>query len=138
MTLLSTYKIPIQREYSRKTYYIEDTTETSPDYFDVQDFPLVVGGGRYVVKIKGSTNLMIGSSVDVEIIDAEGQNLYVEVVNFVDRFLNYYVAFDVYDITAQGLATIYIVGEARIDQQGKLVPKEEQKKYCDEKIFLPA
>ena len=129
MTLLSTYKIPIQREYSRKTYYIEDTTETSPDYFDVQDFPLVVGGGRYVVKIKGSTNLMIGSSVDVEIIDAEGQNLYVEVVNFVDRFLNYYVAFDVYDITAQGLATIYIVGEARIDQQGKLVPKEEQKKY---------
>jgi hypothetical protein len=38
MTLLSTYKIPIQREYSRKTYYIEDTTETSPDYFDVQDF----------------------------------------------------------------------------------------------------
>ena len=129
MTLLSTYKIPIQREYSRKTYYIEDTTETSPDYFDVQDFPLVVGGGRYVVKMKGSTNLMIGSSVDVEIIDAEGQNLYVEVVNFVDRFLNYYIAFDVYDITAQGLATIYLVGEARIDQQGKLVPKDQQKKY---------
>jgi len=129
MTLLSVYKIPIQREYSRQTYYIEDTTENSPDYFDVQDFPLVVGGGRYVIKMKGSTNLRVGSSVDVEIIDAEGQNIYVEVVGFVDRFLNYYVSFDVYDITAQGLATVYIVGEASIDQQGNQIPIQQQKKY---------
>ena len=129
MPLLSTYKTVFPKGYSTNAYYIEDTTENSPDYFDVQDFPLAVGGGRYVIKIKGSTNLKIGSLVDVEIIDAQGQNVYTEIVPFIDRFLNRYIAFDVYDITAKGLATIYIVGEARIDQQGGLIPIREQKKF---------
>lgn len=129
MTLLSTYKIPLPKGYSTRTFYIEDTSETSPDYFDFQDFPLVVGGGRYVIKLKGSVNLRIGSSVDVEIIDAEGQNVYVEVVDFVDRFLNYYIAFDVYDITAQGLATLHMVGEANIDQEGNPITKDQQNRY---------
>ena len=125
MSIQSIYKIPQPRGYSNKTYYIEDTTETSPDYFDIDDFPLVVGGGRYVVKLRGNgLNMRINTSIDVEILDAEGRQMYSEVLDYVDRFNNYYIAFDVYDITAQGIATAYFIGEALYDQRGLPIPDE--------------
>ena len=109
MTLLSTYKIPLLKGYSTGSFYIEDTSENSPNYFDAQDFPLVVGGGRHVIKIKGGLDLRINTTVDLEIIDAEGQAIFTEVTGYTDRFNNYYISFDVYDITAQGIATAYFV-----------------------------
>lgn len=126
----STYKIPQPRGYSRGRYYIEDTSETSPNYFDVQDFPLVLGGGRYVIKVKGNgVNMRLNSTIDVEIIDAGGQRVFCEVVDFVDRFNNYYITVDIYDITNQGVATAYFVGEAVTDLTGRAVPVSEQGKY---------
>jgi len=129
MTLLSTYKIPLLKGYSTGSFYIEDTSENSPNYFDAQDFPLVVGGGRHVLKIKGGLNLRINTTVDIEIIDAEGQAIFTEVTGYTDRFNNYYISFDVYDITAQGIATAYFVGEALLDLNGLPVPKSEAGRY---------
>jgi len=71
MSFLSTYRIPLRRGYSEGTYLIEDTSELSPDYFNVEFFPMVLGGGRYVIKVKGNgVNMRMNSSIDVEIIDA--------------------------------------------------------------------
>jgi len=94
MTLLSTYKIPLLKGYSTGSFYIEDTSENSPNYFDAQDFPLVVGGGRHVIKIKGGLDLRINTTIDIEIIDAEGQAIFTEVTGYTDRFNNYYISFD--------------------------------------------
>ena len=127
--LLSTYKIPLLKGYSTKTFYIEDTTENSPNYFDAQDFPLIVGGGRHALKIKGGLDLRINTTIDVEIIDAEGQPIYTEITGYVDRFNNYYIFFDVYDITAQGIATAYFVGEAVVDLKGLPVPENQKGQY---------
>ena len=130
MSFLSTYRIPLRRGYSEGTYLIEDTSDLSPDYFNVDFFPMVLGGGRYVIKVKGNgVNMRMNSTIDVEIIDAEGQRIFCEVVDFIDRFNNYYISVDIYDITAQGLATAYFVGEAIVDLNGNRVPVSEQGQY---------
>ena len=129
MSLLLTHRIPLKRGYSEGKYFIEDTTETSPSYFDVVYFPMVVGGGRHIIKVKGNgLNMRRNTSIDVEIIDAQGQRIFCEVVKLIDRFNNYYIYFDVYDTTAQGVATAYFVGEA-VTTESKDVPKSESGIY---------
>ena len=127
MGFLSFYKQLQPRGYANQTFLIEDTSATSPLYFDVTEFPQSVGGGRYVIKFRGNgLNLRTGSPVDIEAIDSEGKNMYVELLNYTDRFNNYYAMVEVYDITPQGPATIYLVGEATVDPNGRqVVPKNQ-------------
>jgi len=130
MSFLSTYKIPLSRGYFDKSYYVEDTSQNSPNYFDVQDFPSLVGGGRYVIKLKGNgANMRINTSIDIEMIDAEGQRIFCEVSDFADRFGYFYISFDIYDITAQGTATACLVGEALIDLNGNPIPQQFANQY---------
>ena len=130
MSLLSFYKKPQPRGYDRGSYLIEDTSATSPNYFEITSFPDVAGGGRYLIKLKGNgANLKINSQIDVEIIDAEGNNMFAEVVDYVDRFDDYYITLEVYDITPRGIATIYLVGEAITDLDGNPVPSTLQSQY---------
>lgn len=130
MSFLSTYKIPQPRGYSEGAFYVEDTSETSPEYFNIEYFPLVMGGGRHVIKLKGNgLNMKLNSSIDVEIIDADGERVFCEVVDYYDRFNNYYISVDIYDITANGIATAYFVGEAIYDQNGDPIPAEYRDTY---------
>lgn len=126
MSVFSTYKTPQPRGYFSGTYTVEDRSSNSPNYFNIDFFPTVVGGGRYVIKLKGNgLNLRLNSTVDVEIVDAQGQPIYSEVLDYRDRFNNYYIYFDIYDITAQGLATVAFVGKALYDENGNLLPDTE-------------
>ena len=124
MGLLSFYKKPQPRGYDRGQYLIEDTSVDSPNYFQITQFPDVVGGGRYLIKIKGNgLNLKTNSTIDVEIKDAEDNNIFAEVVNYTDRFNDYYITIEIYDNTPKGLAFVYIVGEALVDLNGRTVPQ---------------
>lgn len=130
MSFQSLYKIPQPKGYSEGNFYIEDTSATSPNYFDLVSFPDVVGGGKYVFKIKGNgINMRLNSTIDVEIVDAEGQRIFCEVVDYSDRFNNYYITVEIYDITAQGLATAYFVGEALYDLNDQPVPEDYRDHY---------
>ncbi len=125
MSSYTTYKIPQRRGYSLQKYYVEDLSTNSPNYFVIEDFPLVVSGGRYVIKLKGNgINLRLNRPIDMEVVDAEGNNVFCEVLNYVDRFNNYYIAIDIYDITARGIATMYFVGEAVYDLNGNPIPTQ--------------
>lgn len=130
MALLTFYKRPQPKGYSKEVYLIEDGSENSPLYFDVTDFPQAVGGGRYVIRFRGNgLNLRTGSTIDIEVIDSEGKNMYVELLNYTDRFNNYYAMVEVYDITPQGPATVYLVGEASVDPTGKRITPSSQPTY---------
>lgn len=129
MAVNSTYRIPQPRGYNKGTYYIQDSSETSPLYFDVVTFPKVLGGGRSVITLKGGPNLRLNSTIDVEVIDAAGKSVYAEVTYFIDRFNTYYISIDVYDITAKGFATVYLVGEAFLDPNGAPVPDSQRNIY---------
>ena len=127
MGFLSFYKQLQPRGYANRTFLIEDTSATSPLYFDVTEFPQSVGGGRYVIKFRGNgLNLRTGSPIDIEAVDSEGKNMYVELLNYTDRFNNYYAMVEIYDITPQGLATIYLVGEAAVDPNGRRILPSNQ------------
>lgn len=130
MGFLSFYKRPQPRGYSKQAYLIEDGSETSPLYFDVTEFPQTLGGGRYVVKFRGNgLNLRTGSTIDVEVIDAEGNNMYVELLDYTDRFNNYYAMVEVYDITPKGRAIFYLVGDAAVDPNGNPIPPNSNSSY---------
>jgi hypothetical protein len=129
MAVNSIYRIPQPRGYDKGTFYIQDSSETSPLYFDVTSFPSMLGGGRSVITLKGGPNLRLNSTIDVEVLDAAGNGIYAEVTNFIDRFNNYYISIDIYDITAKGPATMYLVGEALLDPNGDPIPREQQNKY---------
>ena len=122
MGLLSFYKKPQPRGYDRGQYLIEDASSDSPDYFQVTQFPETVGGGKYLIKLKGNgLNLRTNSTIDVEIKDAEGGNIFAEVVNYTDRFNDYYITVEIYDTTPKGIAFVYLVGEALVDLDGRSV-----------------
>lgn len=130
MGFLSFYKQLQPRGYANRSYLIEDTSATSPLYFDVTEFPQNIGGGRYVIKFRGNgLNLRTGSTVDVEAIDSQGKNMYIELLDYTDRFNNYYAMIEVYDTTPRGLATIHIVGEATVDLTGRRLLPSNQSSY---------
>lgn len=119
MSLFSIYKQPQPRGYATSKFLIEDTSRSSPLYFDVTFLPSVMGGGKNVIVLKGNgQGLRFNSEVDVEIIDAAGNNIFCEVANFIDRFNQYYITVDIYDITTRGLATVHLVGKAATDLLG--------------------
>ena len=130
MSLLTFYKRQQPRGYNKGTYYIEDRSATSPLYFNVQHFPETMGGGKSVIILKGNgENMRLGTTIDVEIKDADGNNVFAEVTDYIDRFNNYYITVEIYDITAKGIATIYLVGEALVDENDNPIPESERGAY---------
>jgi hypothetical protein len=120
MAFQSLYKKAIYKGYINKKYEIQDTSQDSADYFRITNFPTAVGGGKYVFSLQGNPNtLRIGTRVDVEILDIDGNPIPSEVTSFRDRFNNHYVTFDIYDITTPGVATVTVVGVAAYDAFGK-------------------
>jgi len=127
---LSVYKKPQPKKYNTGQYYIEDASASSPLYFNLVTFPPSIGGGRSLIVLKGNgDNLRLNSTIDVEMIDANGNNMYIDFTSYIDRFNSYYLTIEVYDFVAKGLATVYLVGEALVDLQGNPIPKEFQGKY---------
>jgi hypothetical protein len=124
------YKQPQPRGYSKRSFYIDDKSENSPMYFDIAEFPTTTGGGRYLVKLRGNgLNLRVRSTIDVEMIDSAGKQIYCEVLNYRDRFNNYYISFEITDRTSDGLAAFYLVGEANYDMNGRPVPPQFKDEY---------
>lgn len=130
MAFQSVYRKPIYKGYLEKKFLIEDTSRSSENYFVVTNFPTAVGGGKYVFSLQGNPNtLRVASEIDVEILDIEGNPIYSEVTNFRDRFNNYYISFEIYDITAPGVATATVVGLASFDAAGNRVTTDLRERF---------
>ena len=111
---INPYRSRLLKDYYRRNFAVVDTSLTSPDYFNIVTFPDEVGGGKNLISFLGnSSGLATGFDIDAEIIDADGNPIFYEFSPLTDRFGNRYLSFDVYDNTAPGLATIYLVGTTR-------------------------
>lgn len=128
--ILSPYKTSLKRGYVNKQFLIEDSTPTSPSYFDITDFPDYIGGGKSVIKIKGAgLGLKFGSPIEAEVLDADGNVVYSEFPDFVDKYNNIYLSIYVYDFITKGVGTVSLVGIAEYDPNGNLLPEEDQTTY---------
>jgi hypothetical protein len=109
----------LRRGFADLPYQVVDTSLTSPNYFNITQFPEKIGGGKTLIKLRGNgSNLRRFDETEIEVIDAAGNPVRAEVVPFTDRFGDYLVSLYVYPETAQGAATVSIVGVATQDLQG--------------------
>lgn len=109
----------LRRGFVDLQYQIVDTSLTSPSYFNITQFPEKIGGGKSLIKLRGNgSNLRRFDETEIEVLDAAGNPVRTEVIPFIDRFGDYLASIHVYPETAQGVATVSVVGVATGDFQG--------------------
>lgn len=106
--------------------YFEDTSVTSPDYFQITEFPTRLTAGKNLFKLRGHpNNLRVGGVLNIEVLDYNGDPIYTEVVDYIDEDKSRVIAIYVYSETSPGDCTITLLAEAQTIQ-GAPVPQEWQ------------
>jgi hypothetical protein len=106
--------------------YFNDTSATSPDYFQITEFPLRLTAGKNLFKLRGHpTNLKVGGVLNFEVLDYNGNPIYSEVISYIDEDKSRVIAIYIYEDTSPGDCTITILAEAATIN-GLPVPTEWQ------------
>jgi hypothetical protein len=93
--------------------WFEDTSLTSPDYFQISEFPTRLTAGKNLFKLRGNpTNLKVGGFLNIEVLDYNGDPIYSEVIDYIDEDKSRVVAIYIYEETSPGDCTITLVAEA--------------------------
>ena len=93
--------------------FFEDTSLTSPEYFQISEFPLRLTAGKNLFKLRGNpTNLKTGGALGIEVLDYNGDPIYSEVVDYIDEDKSRVIAIYIYDDTSPGDCTITLVAES--------------------------
>ena len=115
-------KLATYKGYDTLNTYYSDSSLLSPDIFDISFFPNNLTVGKNLIKFKGNLNsLKIGATIDVEILDSNGDPIYSEFINYVDQDGSRVISIYIYEDTAPGDATVIFVTEiTKINDQ--LIP----------------
>jgi len=98
------------------TIELFDTTSTSPNYFNVLDFPDRLTSGKNLIKLNAANETLAdGSDIHIEILDYNGDPIYYEPLNYLEQDGTRVIAIYVYPNTSPGLATVYIAGRASVN-----------------------
>ena len=113
---------------SKLDVYIEDTSTTSPNYFRVADVPQVLQKGKNLLRISAHpTNLEDNSQIYIDVRDSNGNAIYFEIPEYIEEDKSRVISIWIYhdkgdDNTANGDATITLVGTTKVDDSGRVVP----------------
>jgi hypothetical protein len=98
------------------SYSLIDTDIISRDYFNVVEFPNRLTAGKNLIKLKANPDTLVDRSIiHIEILDFNGNPIYYEPLNYVEKDGTRVIAIYVYPDTAPGRATIYLAGRALIN-----------------------
>ena len=93
--------------------YFEDASLTSPDYFQISEFPTRLTAGKNLFKLRGNAfNLKVGGILGIEILDYNGDPIYHEVVDYIDEDKSRVIAIYIYEDTSPGDCTVTLLAEA--------------------------
>jgi hypothetical protein len=93
--------------------YFADTSATSPDYFQISEFPLRLTAGKNLFKLRGHpANLKVSGALNFEVLDYNGNPIYSEVIDYIDEDKSRVIAIYVYEDTSPGDCTITLLAEA--------------------------
>ena len=93
--------------------WFEDRSLTSPDYFQISEFPNKLTAGKNLFKLRGHpTNIRVNSVLNIEILDYNQDPIYFEALSYLDDDKSRIIAIYIYDDTAAGDCTITIMAEA--------------------------
>ncbi len=94
--------------------WLEDTSLTSPEYFQITEFPTRLTAGKNLFKLRGHpTNLRVGGYLNIEVLDYNGDPIYHEVINYIDEDKSRVIAIYIYEETSPGDCTITLLAEAQ-------------------------
>ncbi len=104
---------------SNLQYELIDTSTNSDNYFNVIEMPDVFTGGKNLIRIRPKNdNLVPGSTIYIEIIDANGNPIYHEILNYIGSDKSRAISVFIYPDTAPGNATVYFATRAYIADTG--------------------
>ena len=104
--------------------FFEDTSNLSPDIFDVTFLPTILTSGKNLIKLKGNlNNLKPNSVVDVEILDANNNPIYSEFIDYLDEDGARVLAIHIYEDTTPGDCMLTIIGCIQ-QLNGQSIPNE--------------
>jgi hypothetical protein len=94
-------------------FILQDTSLTSPDYFQISEFPLRLTAGKNLFKLRGHpTNLKYWRVLNLEVLDYNGDPIYYEVVNYLDEDKSRIIAIYIYEDTSPGDCTITLISRS--------------------------
>ena len=107
---------------------IQDT-ETNSRFFRLRESRDILHAGKNAFLIAGSEYLIDDTDVLVEILDANGDPIYLHPIENYAEGKARIVSIEVYEDTPPGPAVLTILGEAAYTADGKSVPAEWKGKY---------
>ena len=92
--------------------FFTDTSLTSEDVFKITEFPLRLTAGKNLFKLQGNaSNLKLGSNIECEVLDANGNAIYSEILSYIDEDKSRVIAIYIYEDTPPGPSTVTLIGE---------------------------
>ena len=122
------FKKSFREDVGNANVFIDDKSASSPNYFRVSDVPQILTKGKNLIRVSGHpTNLKDGTQVYIDIKDSNGNSIYYEIPDYIEddksRVLSIWIYHDKGDDnTANGEATITLVGIATKDENGRTIP----------------
>ena len=93
-----------------------DTDQFSKNYFRILDFPTRMFVGKNSFRMSGNRDSLVGGSrIYIDIVDANGNIIYHEVLDVINKDKSRSVVTYVYDDTPTGEATVYVAGRVTRD-----------------------
>jgi hypothetical protein len=102
-------------------------TDTGPEssYFNIKQLSGVFAGGKNAFLITGTPLLKPNTEVFVEMLDTNGNSLYVEAIKGFVEAKSRLVVIEVYEDTPAGTAILSVVGTAVKTREGRLLSAKE-------------
>jgi len=100
------------------SYSLIDNDLISRDYFNVVEFPNRLTAGKNLIKLKANPDTLVNNSyIHIEILDFNGDPIYYEPLNYVEKDGTRVIAIYIYPDTAPGRATIYLAGRTLVNTE---------------------
>ena len=106
--------------YKDYTYDVQDTSLTSPDYFEIVEFPAKFTAGKNIIKLRGNrSNLVDGSNINIEILDYNDNPVFYKPILYTERDGTRVISVYIFPETSPGPARVYLTGRALRDESGR-------------------
>lgn len=105
-------------------YLIRDTSLTSPDFFNIVHFPEKFKAGKNLFKLRAHpSNLVNFSEIFIEILDFNGNPVYYEPLNYIEKDGTRVIAVYIYEDTPPDTCTVYLAGRTAVNPlTGQSIP----------------
>ena len=117
-------KKTLQKQFlSDKLVFIDDT-DTDSQFFQLREVNDVLHAGRQGFLIGGSPLLVNDTEILVEILDSNGDPIFVSPVRNYAEGQARFISIEIYEDTPVGPATLTILGELAAQPNGEPIPEQ--------------